>query len=356
MAEAWFTKMLALERKRTERSRTPFLLVLLNIERLSLVNGDSETVPSQIVNALAPLIRETDLMGWYKSGTVVGILLPETGTSRDIGGTVNPVVTKVVAALNAHLPPARASRIAISWHLFPDTPEDDSGIFSDTELYPDLANRDKANKFFRITKRAIDMIGGVAALLFFSPAFLLIAVAIKLTSKGPIFFVQKRVGRYGARFSFLKFRSMYINNDRNTHKEYMQRLIAGIAEKQACDEDDEGVYKLTADPRITRVGAFLRSTSLDELPQFLNVLKGDMSLVGPRPPIDYEVERYDLWHRRRLLEVKPGITGLWQVNGRNRIAFDEMVRLDLRYAKTWSPWLDLKIMLRTPKAMLEGAH
>jgi len=137
-------------------------------------------------------------------------------------------------------------------------------------------------------------------------------------------------------------------------------LIAGKAEKQSSQGtgNGDGVYKLTKDPRITRVGGFLRKTSLDEIPQFLNVLRGEMSLVGPRPPVPYEVESYDFWHRRRVLEAKPGITGLWQVKGRSRVKFDDMVRLDLQYARTWSPWLDVKILLQTPGAMVigEGAH
>jgi lipopolysaccharide/colanic/teichoic acid biosynthesis glycosyltransferase len=157
---------------------------------------------------------------------------------------------------------------------------------------------------------------------------------------------------------FLKFRSMYVNNDAAVHKEYVQSLIAGKAAKQPSNGNGHGVYKLTKDSRITRVGSFLRKTSLDELPQFLNVLKGEMSLVGPRPPVPYEVEAYDIWHRRRLLEAKPGITGLWQVSGRSRVTFDDMVRLDLHYARTWSPWMDIKILWRTPGAVVlgEGAH
>jgi lipopolysaccharide/colanic/teichoic acid biosynthesis glycosyltransferase len=134
--------------------------------------------------------------------------------------------------------------------------------------------------------------------------------------------------------------------------EYVKRLIEGNASPDAATNGR--VYKITADPRLTRVGRFLRRTSLDELPQFLNVLRGDMSMVGPRPPIPYELEAYDVWHRRRLLEVKPGITGLWQVSGRSRIPFDDMVRLDLRYAKTWSLWLDFRILLRTPRAVFSG--
>ena len=147
---------------------------------------------------------------------------------------------------------------------------------------------------------------------------------------------------------------MHIDNDPSVHKEYVTKLIAGQAERQAPSGNGEGVYKLTNDRRVTRVGKFLRRTSLDELPQFLNVLKGDMSLVGPRPAIPYEVAAYETWHRRRVLEVKPGITGLWQVYGRGRVRFDEMVRLDLQYATSWSPWLDINILMRTPRAVLKG--
>jgi lipopolysaccharide/colanic/teichoic acid biosynthesis glycosyltransferase len=131
------------------------------------------------------------------------------------------------------------------------------------------------------------------------------------------------------------------------------RFIVGSSSTETAGTHQK-LYKLTADPRITPVGRFLRNTSLDELPQFLNVLLGDMSLVGPRPPVTYEFERYDLWHKQRLLAVKPGITGLWQVDGRSRVKFDDMVRLDIRYARSWSLWLDLKILLQTPRAVLSG--
>jgi len=199
---------------------------------------------------------------------------------------------------------------------------------------------------------------GALLLILFAPIFLLIAAAVKFSSKGPVFFQQKRLGQYGEPFVFLKFRSMYVGNDASVHREYVKKLISGKAERHQSNGNGHGVFKLTGDSRITRVGSFLRKTSLDELPQFINVLRGDMSLVGPRPPIPYEVENYDFWHRRRLLEVKPGITGLWQVSGRSRVTFDEMVRLDLRYARSWSPWMDVKILLRTPLAVVlgEGAH
>jgi lipopolysaccharide/colanic/teichoic acid biosynthesis glycosyltransferase len=147
---------------------------------------------------------------------------------------------------------------------------------------------------------------------------------------------------------------MYIDNDASAHKEYVTKLIAGQAERIASGGNTEGVYKLRNDRRVTYVGKILRRTSLDELPQFLNVLVGDMSLVGPRPAIPYEVAAYETWHRRRVLEVKPGITGSWQVTGRSRVKFDEMVRLDLQYAKSWSPWMDINILIRTPRAVIRG--
>jgi lipopolysaccharide/colanic/teichoic acid biosynthesis glycosyltransferase len=176
---------------------------------------------------------------------------------------------------------------------------------------------------------------------------------VKATSQGPVFFRQQRVGRYGVNFEFLKFRSMYVSTDAAIHKEYVRNFIAGKAAASA-DASKKTVYKITNDPRVTWIGKIMRRTSLDEVPQFWNVLRGEMSLVGPRPPIPYEIEAYDIWHRRRLLESRPGITGLWQVHGRSKTTFDEMVRLDLQYSRMWSPMLDVKILLQTPRAVLSG--
>jgi lipopolysaccharide/colanic/teichoic acid biosynthesis glycosyltransferase len=204
-----------------------------------------------------------------------------------------------------------------------------------------------------VIKRTIDIMGSLLALVLLSPLLIVIAAVIKLTSKGPILFRQQRLGQYGAHFTFLKFRSMYFQSDPKIHRDYVRKLISAKQDHKLSD-DSSGVYKIKDDPRVIPVGRFLRKTSLDELPQFFNVLTGEMSLVGPRPPIPYEVEAYDIWHRRRFLETKPGITGLWQVEGRSRVKFDEMVRLDIKYAKTWTPWLDIKILLRTPGAVLRG--
>jgi lipopolysaccharide/colanic/teichoic acid biosynthesis glycosyltransferase len=196
-------------------------------------------------------------------------------------------------------------------------------------------------------------------LLILSPILAAIALAIKLTSKGPVIFEQERLGQFGTKFKCLKFRTMYTDNDPRIHREYVQNFIAGQTKQVTNSNNNEPVvYKLTNDPRVTPVGRFLRKTSLDEFPQFFNVLRGEMSLVGPRPPVFYEFELYDYWHRRRVFELKPGVTGLWQVNGRSRTCFDDMVRLDLRYSQTWSLWLDLKILLATPLAVVagNGAH
>jgi exopolysaccharide biosynthesis polyprenyl glycosylphosphotransferase len=217
-----------------------------------------------------------------------------------------------------------------------------------------LYGQDKSRRPLLMVKRTIDVMGSIVLLFLCAPLFLVIALAVKLSSQGPVFFRQKRVGQYGRSFTFLKFRTMFVNNDHSVHKEYVTRLIKSRHHNEHA-EDGEGIFKIKNDKRITRVGGFLRRTSLDELPQFLNVLWGDMSLVGPRPPIPYELAAYQTWHRRRLLDVKPGITGLWQVTGRSTVRFDEMVRLDLRYALTWSPWLDLRILLRTPLAVIKGS-
>jgi exopolysaccharide biosynthesis polyprenyl glycosylphosphotransferase len=204
----------------------------------------------------------------------------------------------------------------------------------------------------RVTKRTFDLILTILALTVLAPVWLVIALLIKLDSHGPVFYKQERVGMDGRVFLFYKFRSMHVGSDDAVHREFQRQYISGRPETNLGDEE-RPVYKLHGDVRITRVGRILRRTSLDELPQLFNVLRGDMSVVGPRPPIPYEVESYELWHRKRL-DLKPGLTGLWQVSGRNRLPFEEMVRLDLYYIENWSLLLDLKIILRTLPVMLHG--
>jgi exopolysaccharide biosynthesis polyprenyl glycosylphosphotransferase len=196
-----------------------------------------------------------------------------------------------------------------------------------------------------MAKRIMDIVLASIMLVAALPVMLLLAMAIKLDSPGPIIFRQTRVGRGGRRFTFYKFRSMYHNSDPQVHQQFVRNLING--------NHSGKIYKLAEDKRITRVGRFLRRTSLDELPQLWNVLKGDMSLVGPRPPIPYEVAEYKEWHKQRLT-VTPGLTGLWQVTARSSVSFDEMVALDLEYVRRQSLALDIKILLLTIPAVLSG--
>jgi exopolysaccharide biosynthesis polyprenyl glycosylphosphotransferase len=201
----------------------------------------------------------------------------------------------------------------------------------------------------RIVKRTSDLIVAAVALAILSPLWLLIALLIKLDSRGPALYKQERVGMDGRLFLFFKFRTMRSDTDDAKHREYQRRYISGDPNSNLGD-DQKPAFKLKTDDRVTRLGRVLRKTSLDELPQLFNVLRGDMSIVGPRPPIPYEVEAYELWHRKRL-DMKPGITGLWQVSGRNRLPFDEMVRMDLYYIENWSLLLDIKIILQTLPVM-----
>jgi lipopolysaccharide/colanic/teichoic acid biosynthesis glycosyltransferase len=348
-----FHRIIAFERKRTERSGKPFLLVLLDMGEC-LPMHKSEKLLTKTLSALSSSIRETDVTGWYEENSVVGIVFTEI-IPEDKYTIVGTMLSRISTTLRDNLSFEQFGRVSISLHLYPeDWNHELPRQPKNPALYPDISKREEGRRLLSSIKRVIDIVGSVAALIVFSPLFLLIAIAIKLTSKGPVFFHQERVGQFGKPFVLLKFRSMSPNNDAKVHQEWFSKFVSGRGERQSTGSDDTGVFKLVNDPRVTRMGRLLRRSSLDELPQFINVLKGDMSLVGPRPPIPYEVHAYLLWHRGRVLEAKPGITGLWQVNGRSRVTFDEMVRLDIRYARTWSIWLDIKILLKTPRAVLLG--
>jgi lipopolysaccharide/colanic/teichoic acid biosynthesis glycosyltransferase len=352
LSEATFHRIIARERKRSERSQRPFVLLLID------TGGDQPgsnqgRLLLELLSAIQGATRETDVTGWYATNAVVGVMFTEI--VLDNNAVLSTILSRIGAVVRNRLDTDQFSRVKFSFHVFPDdwNPED-PGRPSNPTLYPDLEKRQTSNRLRLATKRLTDVLGSLLLLGILSPIFLIIAAAIKLTSRGPVLFRQKRIGEHGTPFTFLKFRSMYMNNDSQEHREYVRQLIAGQAQRKSADGKTEGVFKLTNDPRITPVGRLLRRSSLDELPQLFNVLRGEMSLVGPRPPVPYEVEFYATWHRRRLLEAKPGITGLWQVHGRSRVEFDDMVRLDLRYARDCSPLLDLKILLQTPKAVMGG--
>jgi exopolysaccharide biosynthesis polyprenyl glycosylphosphotransferase len=215
----------------------------------------------------------------------------------------------------------------------------------------------KRSLYYRIFKRCFDFLGSVLLLILASPILLISAVLIRYTSRGPIIYKQRRIGKDGKEFLFYKFRTMQVDNDDTIHREYLRKLICRDSGKEHCIEDAQTIYKIKNDPRVTSVGRFLRKWSIDELPQLFNVLKGEMSLIGPRPPIYYETEYYEDWHWQRL-SVLPGITGFWQVCGRSRVRFDEMVFMDIFYIKNISFFTDLKIMFKTIPAVLfsKGAY
>jgi lipopolysaccharide/colanic/teichoic acid biosynthesis glycosyltransferase len=344
--ESAFLEILRSEIRRTERSGRPFVLVLV---RSDLYSGDRGwPIVTTLAAAVRACIRETDWMGWYEYDKVLGIALTEIGEASD--EKIRLLVQKLSSAMRQAVGPEEFAALKLVARLFPDgsgSYEDDG---SGEGTYRELHSKQNPPSAGMFIKRAIDIAGSLLAMIFFSPLFLVLAILVKLSSPGPVLYCQKRVGQYGRAFDFYKLRSMYTNNDSRLHKEYVGQLIEGSQNVRQAN----GMYKIANDPRVTRIGCLLRKYSLDELPQFFNVLRGEMSLVGPRPPLPYEFERYRTWHRRRVFDVKPGLTGLWQVKGRSRTTFDEMVRLDLQYMKTRSLWLDMKVILQTPGAMLAG--
>jgi exopolysaccharide biosynthesis polyprenyl glycosylphosphotransferase len=335
-----FRMELRREKRRVERSSTPLSFALFNFSDRVL---NDQTKLKEILAFFRTRTRETDIKGWvnYKA---IGLILPDTDdpgmkicVDLIIKANGNPFSSVVMGS-------------------YPDSIFEN--LLNETQRAGDLLllDQDQTTKSRPVScflKRALDLIGSMFGLLLFLPLMALTALAIKVTSPGPVIFKQIRIGHRGKHFSFYKFRSMHVNNDDRMHREYLADLIQGNHEKIDNGKENHSFYKIKNDTRITPVGKIIRRLSIDELPQFFNVLKGEMSLVGPRPPIPYEVEKYKSWHLRRILEIKPGITGLWQVDGRSRTSFDDMVRLDLRYIKEWSFWLDIKIILKTVRAVLE---
>jgi lipopolysaccharide/colanic/teichoic acid biosynthesis glycosyltransferase len=352
LPETEFRRLLCHERKRSERSRKSFLLMLVRHKTPKVYDG--KPALERVVRPLGGLIRETDTFGWFESNTVLGVIFSELGNA-ELSAAVERIESKTVSALQSTLPANQVGAFQISFYSYPRSWKDGGGYaLLDPVLYPDLFDLNESKRASLLLKRLIDIVGSSLALILLSPIFAILAMLIKLTSKGPVFFRQQRLGQFQVPFAFLKFRSMHVATNTEIHRAYVKKFIAGRAEPNSSGGNHRRVYKLTNDPRVTWIGKFMRRTSLDEIPQFWNVLVGQMSLVGPRPPIGYEIEAYDVWHRRRLREAKPGITGLWQVHGRSRTTFDDMVRLDLRYSRMCSPMSDLKILLQTPRAVFSG--
>ncbi len=352
ISEESFKTMIAVERKRSDRSGKSFMVMLLDLSffvegKNRLLKSRNLIIPfyKKVVKTVAAETRDIDIKGWYEMGKSIGILFTEITLEGK-----EKIVEKIKKGLNKTLRES-ASKIDICCYWYPlEHSELGNGV---TELfYPDPGQMSLRKKISNISKRSIDLLGSLVGLILFSPVFLFASILIKFSSPGPVFFRQERVGKGGKSFKIYKFRTMTVKSDESEHREYMKQFIHGQAEAVKDETNGHKVFKLANDARVTPIGKFLRKSSLDEVPQFINVLLGDMSLVGPRPPIPYEVKEYSLWHRRRVLESKPGITGYWQIEGRSMTSFDGMVRMDINYINNRSTLFDLKVIIKTPLALL----
>jgi lipopolysaccharide/colanic/teichoic acid biosynthesis glycosyltransferase len=347
--EDLFGRTLTRERHRSDRSKRPFVLLLVT------TSEDPAHVPSSwwetTIDTVIAATRDTDVTGWFHRRLAFGVILPEV-RAEDSRDACQAIQARLRRQLATRLDAETAGRVSVQCHVYPEArgAGAEKAWPVDLLLYPELRARQARWTVYDASKRGLDIFGSVTLLLLLSPLLVLITVLVKSSSSGSFLFRQERIGQTMKPFTMLKFRTMYPEADPQLHREFVSSFIR--ASGQVRKSGQSGLFKLTNDPRVTPLGHFLRNTSLDELPQLWNVLRGDMSLVGPRPPLPYELEQYEPWHRRRVLEAKPGITGLWQVVGRSRTTFDEMVRLDLRYAKTRSFWTDLKILLVTPAAVI----
>lgn len=341
--EAEFALAIAKERSRCDRRdrNREFALLLLDLTK----DQPSEKKLFNLCRLIRSRLRITDEIGWRQGELCV--LLPET--DREGGDKVADSIGEACFDLDL--------KLSVEVLVYPDDDDISSNSFeigTESQRTPDPSQLD-GNQELRtgftaegpkptpIWKRTLDIAGSVIALTLFSPLFLLVAIAIKLDSRGPILFRQTREGKDGRVFEIYKFRTM-----RDGAEEEQSQL-----RKEQVNEQDGPAFKLTDDPRVTRVGRYLRKVCLDELPQMFNVLKGDMSLVGPRPLPVNESFKSKIWHRRRL-EVLPGLTCIWQVQGRRDIEFDEWMRMDLEYIRHRGLLLDLKLLFQT--AMVVVLH
>lgn len=326
------------EKRRAERSRAPLSMVLY---RLGGASTESARQAERLVELLYREKRVTDFIG-HVGDDLVTVLCPDTDAAG-VTGFMRKIDSKAdalpIAAIAATYPDVLFDSIA-------------EGRSAPREIQPFIADpaTGQSDRAYAL-KRLLDVSGALMALCLLAPVMLVVAMAVAASSRGPIIFKQTRVGRGGFPFTFYKFRSMRADSDDRVHRDFVSTHI-NAGNDAAASDGLEGVFKIKVDPRLTPVGRFIRRTSIDELPQLFNVIKGDMSLVGPRPPIPYEAAQYQAWHLRRLLSVKPGMTGIWQVEGRSRVPFNEMVRMDLRYIRNCSLGLDLRILARTIPVVL----
>ena len=349
--EELFKSTITRERKRTNRSELAMVLLLISVEDS---RGENKSALfAGIANVLLVIKSDIDIFGWFERASIMGLIVPEINTAN-LASTCERLESKFRKELTNRFEANLTEGLSIRLRVYPEPrqPGEEELQTVDPFLYPELQPQQDRFATFQVVKRGMDILGSLALLIILSPLLLAIAGLVKLSSRGPVLFRQVRIGQMLKPFMICKFRTMYADADHGIHHDYVSWFVTSSGKGQ--EREKNKIFKLTNDPRITLIGRFLRNTSLDELPQLWNVLRGEMSLVGPRPPLWYEVQQYKPWHRHRVLEAKPGITGLWQVTGRSRTTFDEMVRLDLRYARGQSLWADIKILLATPVAVIKG--
>lgn len=339
----YFLAQLHREKRRVDRSKAPLSLI---IYRMAQRSGAAST--AALAAQLLASKRETDIAGWL-GDDVLAVICPDTAEE---GG--QRFIDKI-EALSGDLHYS-VECVTYPDHLFEGLAADPHAVHSPSPLLAAQAARDLSSDVYWL-KRPLDILGAFLALVLFAPVMLAAALAIKLSSRGPVIFTQTRLGKSGVPFRFYKFRSMTVDSDDRIHRDHVKGLIGSEDTLQDRSDASGAWFKIQGDPRVTWVGRFIRRTSIDELPQLFNVLRGDMSLVGPRPPLPYEAENYRSWHLRRVLDIRPGMTGLWQVDGRGRLSFDDMVRMDLSYVRGCSLRLDLRILAKTAPVVLscEGA-
>ncbi|NLH43629.1 MAG: sugar transferase [Planctomycetes bacterium] len=312
-----------------------FSLILFDV-----CQDEPPTAAWTLAHALTARFRAVDVVGWHDENRL-GVILPYCGSKtalRLAGDICHMVRDDVSATYTVEDHPCRLD----------PRPQCAACRVRAAETARLAQIEEEGRSALPLWKRAIDILGAAIGLIVLSPLFVVTGLFIKCVSRGPIFFRQERIGHMGRTFRLWKFRTYEHKADTSQHEKYVKSLIE--AARQSKDAQQPSMRKLDRAPGIIPFGNLLRKSCIDEFPQLINVLVGQMSLVGPRPPIRYEVEQYDAWHKGRLCAV-PGMTGLWQVSGKNRLSFNEMVRLDIQYLRQASPWLDLKILLKTPIAI-----
>jgi lipopolysaccharide/colanic/teichoic acid biosynthesis glycosyltransferase len=349
-----FRDLIERERSRSDRTGIPFILVVF---RLTGRKRDTYRTLSHLADVLSARARTSDEIGWFDR-TSMAILMIGSGEAgaaafgRSVTASLPEGVTVPSVSVHVYPPAGQGKReapprkagvaeagTAAATPPVP-APAAESAALPDDAAMPSV--------FFRqlpLWKDILDVLLSLAALILLLPLFLLIAVYIMIADPGPVFFRQGRIGFRGKRFECWKFRTMKVNNDAAAHEEYLKSLI---------HDGDRAMAKLDErkDPRIIPFGWILRQSGLDELPQLLNVLRGDMSLVGPRPCLPYEAKEYHPWHAERF-DTSPGLTGLWQVSGKNRTTFKDMMRFDIRYSRRMSLWMEMQILFKTFPAVAQ---